>query len=144
MTGRFADPGATDTLNLPGGCLCPGTPHATDTWTYRLELGDGEEQRAGAYGWASTNGAYFDWEAARDKLIEIASVRWNLIDDEGPVPLRVDRIRLLNDATRNEMASAVDKAQTDYRAKLPNGSAASSVTTTRARATSTRKRKRAG
>lgn len=124
---RFADPAATESLPLPGGCQCPGSPHAEDVWVYRTELGEGEEQRAGAYGWASTNGSYFDWEAARDKLIEIASVRWNVIGSDGAeMPLRVATIRLLDEPTRDAMARAVDTAQSKYRAPLPNASAARS------------------
>ena len=126
---RFANPAATDTLDLPGGCQCPGTPHDVDRWTYRTELGDGEEQRAGAYGWTVGGGVYFDWEAARDKLIEIASIRWNVLNDAGPVPLNVGSIKLLDEPTRQAMAKAIDDAQTAYRqAKLPNPSAAPSVT----------------
>lgn len=127
MSGRFADTTATDVLELPGGCQCPGTPHDADRWVYRLELGDAEEKRAGAFGWATTNGSYFDWEAARDKLIEIASVRWNILDEQGdPVPLRVSAIRLLDEATRDAMAEAVDAAQSRFRAPPPNASAAPS------------------
>lgn len=126
---RFANPAATESLTLPGGCQCPGAPHAEDVWVYRTELGEGEEQRAGAYGWTVGNGTYFDWEAARDKLIEIASVRWNVVDEAGPVPLTVARIRLLDGETRTAMAAAVDAAQDAYREKrLPNLPAAPSAT----------------
>lgn len=126
---RFANPVATDSLTLPGGCQCPGTPHESDVWVYRTELGDGEEQRAGAYGWTVGNGTYFDWEAARDKLIEIASVRWNVVNDAGPVALSVANIKLLDEPTRQAMAKAVDDAQNAYRnSRLPNPPAAPSVT----------------
>lgn len=127
---RFADPTATDTLTLPGGCQCPGTPHEADVWVYRTELGDGDEQRAGSFGWSAGGGAYFDWEAARDKLIEIATVRWNVVGEGGaPVPVNVASVRLLDTETRQLMAAAVDTAQEAYRrARSPNPSAAQSVT----------------
>jgi hypothetical protein len=122
---RFANPSASDVLELPGGCQCPGKPHDADRWVYRTELGEGEEKRAGAYGWASTNGSYFDWEAARDKLIEIASIRWNLVDEQNdPVPCRVATVRLLDEDTRDAMAKAVDDAVARFRAESPPNASA--------------------
>lgn len=107
---RFANPNRTDVLPL-GPCQCPGTPHTEgDIAVYRLELGSGEESRAGAYGWSITNGVYFDWEAARSKLIEIGVVRWNLLGPDGePMPVTVISAGLLDEKTRNAIAAKLDE-----------------------------------
>lgn len=129
---RFADPSATAVLVLPGGCQCPGSPHEADEWTYRTELGDSEQKRAAIAGF-DLDTAKVDWIAAQDKLIEVASVRWNLVDDDGdPVELSVATIRLLDQATRDAMAEAVDAAVTASQKPLPNASAARSPSSSRA------------
>lgn len=137
---RFADPTRTATLDL-GECRCPGTPHERDEYVYRTELGDAEEGRAGAYGWASTAGRFFDWAAARAMLVaEIAGISWNLTGNDGePVPMRAETAILLDDATLSAMARAVDDAQTAFRSPLPNASAAPSRATSRASGSRTRK-----
>lgn len=161
---RFADPTATDVLPLPVvtgvdgkgqpilgvGCSCPpgkdGTaPHAQDVWVYRTELGDSIEKRAGAFGWAQTGGAYYDWVAAQDKLLELASVSWNLTDEQGePVPINTHTIARLDEHTREAMARVVDEAQSKYRAaSLPNPSAEPSSPSTLGSTSRTPRRKKA-
>lgn len=135
---RFANPNRTDVLSL-GPCQCPGAPHETgDFVIYRLELGSGEESRAGAYGWSVTNAAYFDWEAARSKLIEIGVVRWNLLGPDGQeMAVTADNAALLDAETRDLIAAKLDEVTSP--APLPNGSGARSRTTRRASASRTRK-----
>lgn len=105
---RFANPNRTDDLTFP--CLCPENVHEQDVVVVRSELGDGEQARAGAAGWAATGGEYFDWEAARDKLIEIGVVRWSFLDGDGtPVPVSARSASLLDEATRNAIAAKLDE-----------------------------------
>ena len=121
---RFADPSATDVLELPGGCQCPGSPHDADEWTYRTELGDSEQKRAALAGF-ELGSEKVDWIAAQDALIVVAGVRWNLVDEDGePVPFTLNAVRLLDMATRDAMAEAVDKAVSATQKPLPNASAA--------------------
>ncbi len=140
---RFANPNRTDVLSL-GPCQCPGKPHEQDEAVYRLELGGGEEARAGAFGWASTGGSYFDWEAARSKLIEIGVVRWNLLNDEGePMPATAATAGLLDQETRDLIATKLDEV-TARNGPLPNASSARSRGSSRASASPSRTtRKRA-
>ena len=140
---RFADPTATAVLDL-GECRCPGTPHDRDEYVYRTQLGDAEEGRTGAYGWATTGNRFFDWAAARAYLIaEVAGVSWNFMDTGPdalvPVPMRVETAALLDEQTLNAMAQAVDAAQSGYRATLPNASAGPSRDTSRATGSPTRR-----
>ena len=137
-TSRFANPNRVDTLPL-GPCQCPGTPHeAGDFAVYRMELGAGEEGRAGAYGWSMTGGAFFDWEAARSKLIEVGVVRWNLLGPDGErMDVTVANAALLDAATRDLITAKLDEVTTP--APLPNASGARSRTTRRASASRTPK-----
>lgn len=135
---RFADPTATDLVDL-GSCQCPGTPHERDEAVIRTSLGHSEESQAGVAGWAATNGAYFDWEKARDKLLEIATIRWTLLDESGaPVPVSATWIGRLDEATRNVLAGAIDE-KTSKATPLPNASGAHSGNGSRASASRTRK-----
>lgn len=134
---RFANPNRTDILPL-GPCECPGTPHEQDEVIYRLELGAGEEERAGAYGWAATGYEYFDSAAARAKLIEIGVVRWNLLGPDGePMPVNARSAALLDESTQTLIAAKLDEVTTRA-APLPNGSGARSRNGTRASASRTR------
>jgi hypothetical protein len=105
---RFANPNLTVDLSL-GPCQCPEQPHDEDIAVLRAELGAGEEGRVGAYGWSAANMQYFDWEAARSKLIEIGVVRWNLRDDDGPVPVNVTTAGLLDEATRDLICNRLNE-----------------------------------
>lgn len=135
--GRFANPSRTDVLPL-GPCQCPDAPHEQDEAVYRLELGAGEEARAGAYGWQASGGSYFDWEAARSKLVEIGVVRWNLLNGEGqPMPVTVQSAALLDEDTRTAILTKLDEV-TARNAPLPNASGARSQASTRASASRTR------
>lgn len=113
--GRFADPTRTATLVLPGGCQCPGTPHARDEWEYRLELGESELRSAGVralIGRDAAGEALIDLPLMQDLLIETASVAWNLVGDDGAlVPIRPQTLRLLDETTRDAMLEALDETQ---------------------------------
>lgn len=112
--GRFADPSRTATLALPGGCQCPGSPHAADEWEYRLELGDSEIKSAGIralIGRDAAGEALIDLALMQDLLLEAASVSWNLVDERGAiVPIRTQTLRLLDQSTRDAMLTALDDA----------------------------------
>ena len=137
---RFADPTAIETLSL-GPCQCPGTPHEEDVVIYRTELGDGEETAAGAAGWAATNGKYFDWEAARSKLLATGVMRWNLLGPSGELmPVTPTAMALLDATTRAAIGAAIDTAQAKARGDpLPNASAARSPAGSRVSGSPTRK-----
>jgi hypothetical protein len=154
---RFANPNRTDVLVL-GPCKCPdrrlevkpfkgpdlrtrdrGTPHEQDEVVYRLELGAGEEERAGTYGWSVTGWQYFDSAAARAKLVEIGVVRWNLLGPDGePMPVTVRSAALLDDETLGLITAKLDEV-TARGDPLPNGSGAPSVASTPVSASRTRK-----
>ena len=132
---RFADPRRTDTLALPGGCQCPGTPHERDEWVYRTELGGSEYARAVA---SAKRGDEIDETAFQEVLLEVASVSWNLTGDDGPVPLTLDAIRLLDVTTRAAIIEALDNALSTTVAPSPNVSAAPSRNGSRASGSRTR------
>lgn len=118
---RFANPNRTDVLPL-GPCQCPGTPHDDgDFAVYRQELGAGELERAGAYGWAAADYQYYDSAAARCKLIEIGVVRWNLLGPDGEeMPVNARSAALLDEATQSLIATRLDEVTKPR--KLPKGS----------------------
>jgi hypothetical protein len=136
---RFADASAIETLTL-GPCQCPGTPHEEDVVIYRTALGAGEEDAAGAAGWAATNGKYFDWEAARSKLLATGVLRWNLLGPSGELmPVTPTAMALLDSVTRAAIGGVIDAAQTKARGDpLPNASAARSRAGSRASGSRTR------
>lgn len=147
MIRRFADPDRTDRLSL-GACACPGSPHGDpadggegDWADIRVELGDGEERRAGVAGWQATGAEYFDWEAARDALIAIAVTRWSLLGDDGDmVPITARNASLLDGATRDAIANRIDELSSSSRGSpLPNASGGRSPSSSRATASRTRK-----
>lgn len=126
---RFANPNRTDVLSL-GECRCPGTPHDQDEYVHRVELGAGEEERAGDAGWSSGGYVEFVQSAAYNRLIEIGGVRWNLLDDEGePVPLTAANAARLDEDTRKLILERLDQVTT--RKPLPKVSAAPSARSTR-------------
>ena len=141
---RFANPSRTDVLIL-GPCQCPnrrvvdspvrgpdrrvhdrGVPHEQDEVVHRLELGAGEEERAGTYGWSVTGWQYYDSAAARAKLIEIGVVRWNLLGPDGEaMPVTARSAALLDDATLKAISERLDEV-TARGDPLPNESGAPS------------------
>lgn len=141
---RFANPNRTDTLSL-GPCGCPGTPHDEgDIAVYRLQLGAGEEERAGTYGWSVTGWEYFDSTAARLKLVEIGVVRWNLLGPDGEaMPVNVRSAALLDEATLALITTQLDKV-TAKPEPLPKASAAPSAAGTRARSSRSRTPRKRG
>lgn len=106
---RFANPEAVDTLDL-GPCQCgPKSGHDRDEWVHRTEIGAGERGSAAAYGFQITNQTYYDFVAMKRKLIEIATVSWNLVDDDGkPVVPSVWNIGLLDDAALTAMIDRIN------------------------------------
>ncbi len=136
---RFADPRRTATLVLPGGCQCPGSPHADDEWTYRTELGDSEIKQAGARAATNEPGDLgINVILMQDLLLEVASVRWNLVDEAGAVPLDAKHLRLLDAGTRDAMLTALDEATSRTLSPPPNRSAARSRNGSRASGSQTR------
>jgi hypothetical protein len=138
---RFADPNRTDVLPL-GPCQCPGTPHeAGDQVVYRQELGAGEMERVGVWGWAATGYQYYDSAAARCKLIEIGVVRWNLLGPDGQaMDVTVANAALLDDETQTLIAAKLDEVTAPR--KLPKGSGGRSPNGHRANGSPTRRASR--
>ncbi len=137
---RLADPSATTTEELPGGCRCPGKPHTVDTVTYRTELGSGERNSIRVAGWAATDLEYFDYEASNDAAIAKAVVRWTLTSAEKcehagrphgkhePVPITRQTASLLDEETRLFILTKINEAFDAFMAaSLPNESGAPSA-----------------
>lgn len=144
VLGRLADPRATTTDELPGGCRCPGTPHGVDTVTYRTELGSGERNSIRVAGWAATDYAYYDFEAANDAAIAKTVVDWTLI---GPTKERVEISRqtasLLDETTRVFILERINAAfEAFIQVSLPNGSGAPSAALSSASASPNRETRR--
>lgn len=120
---RFANPNATIEVDV-GPCQCPNTPHDRDRITARTELGYGAQTAIGDA--IVRSDGVMVWGEGKLKLLELAVVSWNLLDHEGKdVPVSVAAIRLLDEATVDTVATAIDDAV--EKAKLPNGSGAPSV-----------------
>lgn len=124
---RFVDTSVTDRLVLPGGCQCPGTPHAEDEWIYRSEPAGSDLSRARVE--ATTRDGRVDLVLAQDVLVAALSISWNLVDKGGnPVPLTRLAISQLDVDTRNAMVMAVDKLASPFPKGSPvrsrNGSSA--------------------
>lgn len=136
---RFANPNRTDVLSL-GSCQCPGTPHEQDEVVYRLELGAGEEERAGTYGWSVTGWTYFDSAAARAKLVEIGVVRWNLLGPEGEeMAVNAHNAALLDESTLDLITKKLDEVTEAKERVLPKASVGPSGGTSRANGSRPRK-----
>lgn len=140
VLGRLADPDAVATISLPGGCRCPGAPHANgDTATYRTELGAGEVRAVKVAGWAAADGEYYDWEAANDVTIAKAVTNWTILSGKPcqhpgkphkagePVPVTRAIASQLDEDTRTTLVSAINDAYNLYQARLPNASGAPSA-----------------
>jgi len=131
---RFADPNAVDTFEV--ACPCPGTPHDIDRITHRTQLGSGEIESAGAYGWqrglATAGSAWYDSAAALSMLIRTAVVRWTFTDGDGnPLPVSVRVADLLPEEIRDTLRE-VTSAASDEPESDPNVSAVRSRSSTRA------------
>jgi hypothetical protein len=137
---RFADPTAVDSFDV--ACPCPGTPHEQDTITYRLELGAGEVDSAGTFGWqrglAMAGTAYYDAAAAMSMLIRICVVRWTFVDAQGaPLDVTVRSADLLPEAIREALREKVNAAQAWENTPVPKASGEDSPSGTRAKASRT-------
>lgn len=139
--GRFVDPTLIETLTFK--CPCVNTPHDEDTVVIRQEIGAGEEARAGAAGWAATEFAYYDFEAAKDKLISIVAVRWTFVDAQGdPLPVNQRSASLMPEDIRDAIAVKADEAASRARGKpLPNAPGVPSPRGSRGSASRTRKQR---
>lgn len=135
---RFADPNAVDTFEV--ACPCPGTPHEVDRVTHRTQLGSGEIESAGAFGWqrglASAGVAWYDSAAALSMLIHTAVVRWTFTDaDAEPLPVTVRAAELLPESIRDRLRAVTNDAQSwEQDGPDPNSSGAPSPNTSRASA----------
>ena len=112
---RFAEL-ATTTVSL-GACQCAGTPHP-----------DGDEARVyDVLGWDDLVdiGMAPSEGAGRRILVTRAIASWNLVDEDGPVPVTEATVRLLDSGTLEALAEHVNAAH--MRATtLPNASGAPS------------------
>ena len=126
---RFADREATGLLTLPGGCQCPGTPHASDWLRLRTELGAEEVVRL----------AKADSIGALGMLV----VEWNLLDNDGTLaPLDRDHFQAL---FAENFGPLDEWIETNVRVgSLPNAPAARSPRSSRASGSPTPIRKKAG
>lgn len=155
VLGRVADPDATETLTLPGGCRCPGAPHADgDAAIYRTQLGAGERNAIKAAGWQAADMEYYDWEAANDAAIAKAVTSWTILTAEPcwhagkphgknePLPISRKSAALLDEPTRVALLEAIDGAAAAYQARLPNASGAPSADSQQASASPNRATRR--
>ena len=148
---RFADPDAVDTVELPGPCSCPSSPHDPhDTAVYRTQLGGGERQSIATAGSINGFGSYYDHEAAESQLIAVALRSWTLQNAKGePMPITFDVVhRRLDAATRKALSDTINDAHQDQlraeMAMLPKAPGARSPGSSRvngSRRRSTRARK---
>jgi hypothetical protein len=137
---RFADPNAVDTFEV--ACPCPGTPHDEDTITHRTELGAGELESVGQYGWQRGNSqdfGFYDEAAAMSFLVTKAVTRWTLVDGEGKgLPITIRNAELLPGAIRSELRSRLEAAaEWEAGGPAPNAPGVPSRSTSRASASRT-------
>ncbi len=149
----YADPDATETIELPGGCPCPGRPHERESAVIRTQLGAGERASIAVAGWSRARGDFYDWEAAKSELVATAVVSWTYLrpgSDDEPVPLPIDWVtvhRRLPGPAREALAKAINAAHAgvlEAEASLPNASGAPSRGSTRGSASRTRTTPRTG
>lgn len=129
---RFADPGATRTVDL-GPCECPGTPHESDWAKVRsdlsgpelsmlLQLVPGREEQAA-------------------EIVAPFITEWNLSDDDGVVAITPESVYLLRGPTLSAIGTALGEVLAEN-LKLPNPSGAPSRASSRGSASRTRTRTR--
>lgn len=152
--GRIADPDAVATIDLPGGCRCPGRPHAVDKATYRTELGGGIEEAVRSAGFAAGEGLFFDQSAANDVTLARAVVSWTILSGKPcqhpgkphkasePVPINRDTVSNLDLPTRHAILDAITEAWDAYKGRLPNDSGDPSADTPQESGSPTRKTRR--
>lgn len=134
VLGRLADPDAVATIELPGGCRCPGAPHKVDTVTYRTQLGGGAQEAARSAGYMAGEGLFFDNSAANDVTIARAVVSWTILSGQPcqhpgkphkagePVPVSRQAAANLDAVTRAAILDAITTAFEAYTSRLPNES----------------------
>lgn len=157
---RFADPTATEVLEVPG-CHCPAGIHKAETITYRTQLGGGEWESINAAGEAAGDGEYLDYGVRLSVAIAKSVVHWTLATNEPCYhpgkphrknePLGISRrtATLLNATIRAALLTAINEAYAAFAgetpeaiepeapAALPNGSGARSRGSSRASASPT-------
>lgn len=145
--GRFADPTATATIDFPGGCRCPGTPHELDQAVIRIDLGDGEAKAVMVAGLNATGMEYLDWEAANDYAIARFTVSWNLLmefkNDKGkteivPVPISTRMASLMDEPSRQALLTAFNDWRERQGVALPKASGGRSRGSSQAKGSRTR------
>jgi len=128
---RFADPNATDRLDL-GACECSGTPHESDWVEYRTQIG------YATLGAVATVAASVDLMSAKRKLLELTITGWNLLGPDGEIAeITPKTIGDLDPSTAERIYDAVDSAIQAVQT-LPNASGARSPASSRASASRTR------
>lgn len=155
---RFADPSATDTLEVPG-CHCPARIHESETIVYRTQLGAGEWESCNAAGLMAGEGEYIDYGRSNSQAIAISVESWTLATDvpcqhrtkehgkHEPLAINWRTAALLDDTIRQAILDAIKAAQEafasggvepDQELALPNGSGAPSRASSRGSASRTR------
>jgi hypothetical protein len=141
---RFADPAAVDTFEV--ACPCPGMPHEQDTITHRTELGSGELESIGQYGWQRGNAqdfGFYDEAAAMSLLITKAVTHWTLVGPDGKaMPVTIRNAELLPGTIRSELRERLESAANwddKEDGQVPNASGARSRSTSRVSASHTPK-----
>lgn len=146
VIGRFADEHATTTIDFPGGCRCPGTPHAVDQAVIRTELGDGEIKAVITAGLQATGMEYLDWEAGNDYAIARFTLSWNLLMpgpvEKGkptviPAPITAKMASLLDEASRQVLLKAINEWREKQGVALPKASGEPSPASSRAKGSRT-------
>jgi hypothetical protein len=147
---RFADPAAVDTFEV--ACPCPGMPHEVDTITHRTELGSGELESVGQYGWqrgSAQDFGFYDESAAMSMLIVKAVTHWTLVDGvdkdgkPAPRPVTIRTAELLPSSIRAELRARLELAANwdtppEEGEPVPNGSGAPSQSISQESASPTR------
>ena len=148
---RAADPFATTTGTLPGGCQCPGAPHEADTAVIRWSLGASALARIGR---AELDGAVnLDPMAGYRQTVVETIESWNLLwlapAEDGkerkpvPIPITPATVAELDVDTLKFLAETAD-GLIQNAGTLPNDSGAPSAESPRESAspTPTKTRKR--
>lgn len=158
---RFADPTATDQLEVPG-CHCPLGTHKSESITYRTELGGGEWESIRAAGIAASEGDYIDFGVSNSVAIAKSVVVWTLSTKDPcthsgkphgkhePLPATRRTASLLDETIRQALLERIQAAAAAFAGETvdelevpeepvarPNGSGARSRDSSRASASRT-------
>jgi hypothetical protein len=158
---RFADPTATDQLEVPG-CHCPLGIHSSESITYRTELGGGEWESIRAAGLAASDGDYIDFGVSNSVAIAKSVVFWTLATKDActhagkphgkhePVPVNRRSASLIDEVLRQAILERIQAAAAAFAGETvdepeaaeepvarPNGSGARSRASSRASASPT-------